>query len=204
MIKLIRIVFLSAFVLAIFIQSTSGQDSEHRPKTPNILICITDDQSWVHTSFAGEQAISTPAFDWVAGEGLYFSNAFCASPSCSPSRGALITGQEMWKLGEAAQLYSAVPKELESLSFPLLLEKKGYFTGYTQKGWAPNSFHTYGWDHNPFGFIYNLRELQAPSHGIASNNYAKNFRLFLNLCSEDEPFLFWFGSAEPHRNFEAN
>ncbi|MEN8204146.1 MAG: sulfatase, partial [Bacteroidota bacterium] len=181
-----------------------GQESEHRPKTPNILICVTDDQSWVHTSFAGEQAISTPAFDWVASEGLYFSNAFSASPSCSPSRGALITGQEMWRLGEAAQLYSAVPKELEEISFSLLLEEKGYFTGYTQKGWAPNSFSKYGWEHNPFGFIYNLRELQAPTHGIAANDYSKNFRLFLNLCSEDEPFLFWFGSSEPHRKFEAN
>jgi uncharacterized sulfatase len=185
-------------------QHAYSQGSGHRTKTPNILICITDDQSWAHTSFAGEEAISTPAFDWVAREGLYFSNAFCASPSCSPSRGALITGQEMWRLGEAAQLYSAVPKELENMSFPLLLENKGYFLGYTQKGWAPNSFHTYGWEHNPFGFIYNLRELRPPTHGIATNNYAKNFRLFLNLCSEDEPFLFWFGSAEPHRKFEAN
>jgi len=90
----------------------------------------------------------------------------------------MITGQEMWRLGEAAQLYSAVPKELEALSFPLLLEKKGYFTGYTQKGWAPNNFHQYGWDHNPFGFIYNLQELKAPTHGIVSNNYARNFRYF--------------------------
>lgn len=186
--------------LAFCFQSSYGQRSEY----PNILICITDDQSWMHTSFAGEIAISTPAFDWVASEGLYFSNAFCASPSCSPSRGAMITGQEMWRLGEAAQLHSAVPKELEALSFPLLLEKKGYFTGYTQKGWAPNNFHQYGWDHNPFGFMYNLQELKPPTHGIASNNYARNFRLFLDLCSEDEPFLFWFGSSEAHRPFEAS
>jgi len=202
--RILRGAFLTAFILYAFAYISYGQDSRHRPKTPNILICITDDQSWTHTSFAGETAISTPAFDWVAREGLYFSNAFCASPSCSPSRGALITGQEMWRLGEAAQLYSAVPKELESLSFPLLLEKRGYFTGYTQKGWAPNNFYHYGWEHNPFGFIYNLRELKSPSRGIVSNNYSKNFRLFLNLCSEDEPFLFWFGSAEPHRKFEAN
>ncbi len=196
----IQIVSLSLLLLAFCFQPSIGQRSEQ----PNILICVTDDQSWVHTSFAGERAISTPAFDWVASEGLYFSNAFCASPSCSPSRGAMITGQEMWRLGEAAQLYSAVPKELGALSFPLLLEKKGYFTGYTQKGWAPNNFYQYGWNHNPFGFIYNLQELKAPTHGIVSNNYAKNFELFLNLCSEDEPFLFWFGSSEPHRPFEAN
>ena len=55
-------------ILAVHIQPGSSQDR------PNILICITDDQSWVHTSFAGEKAIATPAFDRVAGEGLYFKN----------------------------------------------------------------------------------------------------------------------------------
>lgn len=198
------IVASSLIILAFSAQLSKAQESDHRPKTPNILICITDDQSWGYTSFEGDEAISTPAFDWVAREGLYFSNAFCSSSSSSPSRGALITGQEMWRLGEAAQLYSAVPKELEKVSFPLILETKGYFIGYTQKGWAPNTFHQHGWDHNPFGFIYNLREQKAPTQGIASNDYAKNFKLFLNLCSEDEPFIFWFGSAEPHRSFEAN
>ena len=94
----ITIVSLSLLLSTFCFQSSFGQRSEQ----PNILICVTDDQSWIHTSFAGEIAISTPAFDWVASEGLYFSNAFCASPSCSPSRGAMITGQEMWRLGEAA------------------------------------------------------------------------------------------------------
>src|SRR6056297_1834377 len=98
-------------------------------KRPNILICITDDQSWVHTSFAGDKAIETPAFDKIASEGIYFRNAFCAAPSCSPSRGSIITGQEMWRLGEAAQLFSAVPKELEKMSFPLLLRDNGYSIG---------------------------------------------------------------------------
>ena len=75
---------------------------------PNILFFITDDQSWIHNSFAGEQAIKTPGFDCVARAGIYFENAFCAAPSCSPSRGAIITGQEIWRLGEAAQLFLCV------------------------------------------------------------------------------------------------
>jgi N-sulfoglucosamine sulfohydrolase len=169
---------------------------------PNILICITDDQSWVHTSFAGEKAIATSAFDWISNEGLYFENAFCAAPSCSPSRGSIITGQEMWRLGEAANLFSAVPRELKQVSFPVLLEEQGYFIGHTQKGWAPNDFRVHGWEHNPLGFTFNQNDLQAPATGIVSNDYAENFKNFLNRCPEDEPFLFWFGSSEPHRKFE--
>jgi uncharacterized sulfatase len=192
--------FLMILVGVVPLGRTFAQSSD----LPNILICITDDQSWVHTSFAGERAISTPGFDRVAGEGLYFSNAFCAAPSCSPSRGAIITGQEMWRLGEAAQLFSAVPKELDKLSFPMLLEEMGYFTGQTQKGWAPNDFRVHGWEYNPLGFTYNRHELQPPSNGIVSNNYAANFRDFLLQCPDDQPFLFWFGSSEPHRRFEEN
>ncbi|MCX6327558.1 MAG: sulfatase [Bacteroidia bacterium] len=173
-------------------------------KRPNILICITDDQSWVHTSFAGEKAITTPAFDKVARDGIYFRNAFCASPSCSPSRGSILTGQEMWRLGEASQLFSAVPKELEKMSFPLLLRDNGYSIGYTQKGWEPNDFKVHGWKEYPLGKGYNQQKLQPPASGIVSNDYAANFTDFLNECPENKPFFFWFGSSEPHRAFEEN
>ena len=171
---------------------------------PNILFCISDDQSWMHTSYAGEKAISTTGFDRLAKEGIYFSNAFCASPSCSPSRGAIITGQEMWRLGEAAQLFSAVPLEMEALSFPLLLEKAGYFIGYTQKGWSPNDFKVHGWNRNPLGKAFNKKMIEPPANKIVSNDYAGNFKLFLDDCPEGKPFFFWFGSSEPHRAFELN
>ncbi|MBA7520247.1 Ulvan-active sulfatase [subsurface metagenome] len=171
---------------------------------PNILLCITDDQSWVHTSFAGEKAVQTPAFDRIASEGIYFNNAFCAAPSCSPSRGSIITGQEMWRLGEAAQLFSAVPKKFEKVSFPLLLQESGYKIGHTLKGWAPNNFKVYDWTQNPLGKAYNKQQLEPPVNGIVTNNYAANFDDFLKECPDNKPFFFWFGSSEPHRKFEAN
>jgi uncharacterized sulfatase len=193
-------------VLLFSVIFSSGWDlgKSSKVEQPNILFCISDDQSWKHTSFAGEKAIKTPAFDKVAREGIYFSNAFCASPSCSPSRGAIITGQEMWRLGEAAQLFSAVPKELEMLSFPLLLEKNGYFIGYTQKGWSPNDFKVYGWNQDPLGTQYNNQTIQPPANGMVTSDYAANFEDFINACPEDKPFFFWFGSSEPHRRYEEN
>jgi len=196
--------FLVVVFLSIFCSSGSVIGKSSKVDHPNILFCISDDQSWVHTSFAGEKAIKTPAFDRVAREGIYFSNAFCASPSCSPSRGAIITGQEMWRLGEAAQLFSAVPRELERLSFPLLLEKNGYFIGHTQKGWSPNDFKVYDWKQNPLGKPFNKHTLQPPASGMVANNYAANFEEFINACPEDKPFFFWYGSSEPHRRYEEN
>jgi len=51
---------------------------------PNIVLAISDDQSFPHTSAYGSKMVSTPAFDRVAGEGILFTNAICASPGCSP------------------------------------------------------------------------------------------------------------------------
>jgi len=190
------------FLLLLPVTSIYGQSVN--AQRPNILLCITDDQSWKHTSFEGEKVFSTPAFDKIAREGIYFRNAFCAAPSCSPSRGAIITGQEMWRLGEAAQLFSAVPIELEKVSFPLILEENGYFIGYTQKGWSPNDFTVYGWKKYPTGKRYNDLELQPLANRIVTNDYASNFGDFLKACPEKKPFFFWFGSSEPHRAYEAN
>lgn len=196
-IKGIKIIFFLSFI-CIFYSNCSVEQK----KIPNILLFITDDQSWVHTSMAGEDAISTPGFDRVAKEGIYFENAFCAAPSCSPSRGAIITGQEMWRLGEAAQLFSAVPHELKQLSFPLILEEHGFHIAYTQKGWAPNDFKKYNWDKYPLGEQYNKFELNPPADGIENNDYAANFDDFLNSNESNKPFFFWFGSTEPHRRYE--
>jgi len=192
------------FLVPVLFSASEINGQSVKVKQPNILFCISDDQSWEHTSFSGENAITTPAFDKVAREGIYFRNAFCAAPSCSPSRGSIITGQEMWRLGEAAQLFSAVPKELEKMSFPLILKDNGYFIGYTQKGWAPNDFRVHGWEDYPLGEVYNKRLVQPPANGIVTNNYSANFVDFLNECPENKPFFFWFGSSEPHRAFEAN
>ncbi len=193
---------LNILIVLLFLSTVAAQDKS--TDRPNILLCITDDQSWGHTSFEGEKAIKTPAFDKVASEGIYFSNAFCAAPSCSPSRGSIVTGQEMWRLGEAAQLFSAVPQKFEQVSFPLLLNESGYFIGHTLKGWAPNDFKVYGWTKNPLGKSFNTHQLQPPATGIVSNDYAENFNDFLNECPDEQPFFFWFGSSEPHRAFEAH
>ena len=75
-----------------------------RRKVPNILFCISDDQSWLHTSIAGDPVVKTPSFDRIAREGVLFTSAYCASPSCAPSRSTILTGQEMWRLEEGGLL----------------------------------------------------------------------------------------------------
>ncbi|MFT5496404.1 MAG: N-sulfoglucosamine sulfohydrolase, partial [Kiritimatiellia bacterium] len=43
---------------------------------PNILFCISDDQSFPHASAYGTTWVKTPAFDRVAREGVLFTRAY--------------------------------------------------------------------------------------------------------------------------------
>ena len=73
-------------------------------KGPNILFAFADDQSWLHTSFNGDPNVNTPNFDRIAREGVSFSHCFSACPSCTPSRSAVLTGQDIWRIKQAGVL----------------------------------------------------------------------------------------------------
>lgn len=170
------------------------------PKTPNILLALSDDQSWRHTGACGHPSIRTPVFDRVAREGVLFERGYCAAPQCSPSRAALLTGLNIWQLEEAGTHASLFPSKFAV--YTDLLEDAGYHVGYTGKPWAPGRWRAGGWRRNPAGAEFNERQLNPPTSGISSCDYAANFVDFLNARRADQPFCFWFGSHEPHRPYE--
>ena len=104
-------------------------------KQPNILFCISDDQSYAHTGANGDPVIKTPAFDRVAREGIRFTHAFCDAPTCGPSRSAILTGQHIWRLEEAGNIHSTLPKKF--VTYTEVLAEAGYAVGFTGKGWSP-------------------------------------------------------------------
>lgn len=163
---------------------------------PNILLVISDDQSYPHASAYGDQALKTPAFDRIAREGVLFTNAFAASPGCSPSRAALLTGKNCWQLREAGTHASSFPADL--VTYTQQLEQAGYFVGLTGKGWGPGKVPDN--QHNPAGKSYDKRKLTSPP-GISNNDYAANFGEFMDARPAGTPFCFWFGAQEPHRKY---
>ncbi len=157
--------------------------SPRKPKKQtNILFCLADDWSWPHASIAGDKVVKTPTFDRVGREGVLFENAFVSSPSCTPSRGAILTGQWHWRLEEGGNLWSTLPAKFDI--YPDLLESAGYHVGYTRKGWAPGYNEPGGRTRNPAGPRY------------------KNFTEFMKARPQGKPFCFWFGSHDPHRAYK--
>ena len=69
-------------------------------RRPNILLAIADDWSFPHAGAYGDTTVRTPTVDRLAREGVRFTHAFVAAPSCTPSRAALLTGQAIHRLEE--------------------------------------------------------------------------------------------------------
>ena len=169
------------------------------PRRPNILIAISDDQSWVHAGAYGSSFVRTPNFDRIAREGILFNNAIVPSPGCAPSRAAMVLGHYPWENGHAGShntLWDAPYRP-----FPDLLEENGYRVGYTGKGVGPFQWALGGRMRNPAGEEYNRVRSEPPYSGISDIDYAANFSEFLSEKPADQPFMFWLGAYEPHRPF---
>ena len=200
------------FLLLTFSLVTSSLLAAQRP---NILLAISDDQSWMHAGAYGDKGTRTPAFDRIAEEGILFTHAFASCPSCMPSRTSILTGRNMWETGPGGNLMGTLKSEYAI--FSLLLEQSGYQLGATGKTWGPGKLEGF----TPaagktlplrsyssiqteaiLGTSFHRRALKDRRPGMSHLDYASNFEDFLASRDKEKPFFFWYGSNEPHQRFE--
>ena len=60
---------------------------------PNILWICTDQQRYDTIFALGNKYAQTPNLDQLVNDGTTFTNAFCQSPVCAPSRASFLTGR---------------------------------------------------------------------------------------------------------------
>ena len=114
--------FLVSVSLASLFQSDVAA-SKNDSVTPNIVIFLSDDHTWRDSSVYGSPDIMTPNMQRVANEGVAFNQAFVASPSCAPSRAALLTG--LYPSRNGAEPNHARPS-VEITKLPEYLQQIGY------------------------------------------------------------------------------
>lgn len=176
--------FTIALVVVLF--SVLGTTKLVADERPNILFCIADDWGWPHAGAYGDPVVKTPAFDRIAKEGVLFENAFISSPSCTPSRNAILTGQYHWRLGWGGNLHSML--DTKHQTYPHLLANDGYFTGHWRKSWGPGRVNNW---------------LETPGGHPAGKKFG-SFDAFLEAWPRDKPFCFWLGASDPHRGYKLN
>ena len=129
---------------------------------PNIVIIYADDLGYGDVSSYGSTALITKNFDRIANEGLKFTNGYASSPTCTPSRYALLSGTYPFRRKNAKVLPGNAPLlfELGKQTLPSMLHDAGYYTGIVGKwhlgmDWSSN-------DGEKLQKIGNNLDLKAP------------------------------------------
>jgi arylsulfatase len=105
--------------------STSAADA---PKKPNIVFIITDDQGYGDLGRHGNPIIKTPHLDRLYDESVRFTD-FHVSPTCSPTRSAVMTGRHEFKNGVCHTIYERERLTLKATTIAQVLKQTGYTTG---------------------------------------------------------------------------
>lgn len=68
-------------------------------KKPNVVFILVDDLGWSDLGCYGSTFYDTPNLDKLAEQSIRFTNAYSASPVCSPTRAAILTGKNPVRVG---------------------------------------------------------------------------------------------------------
>ena len=85
--------FLIAVAIVIFIGYGCSYMGKSKDEKPNVIFILVDDLGWADLGYTGSTFYETPNIDKLASEGTVFTDAYAASPICSPSRAAIMSGK---------------------------------------------------------------------------------------------------------------
>ncbi|MDX9982394.1 MAG: sulfatase-like hydrolase/transferase [Lentisphaeria bacterium] len=160
------------------------------PAKPNLLFVFSDQQHWQAAGFV-DASFRTPNLDQLAAEGTVFTQAFCTTPQCSPSRSSLLTGLYPAKTGVLGNVGAAGGEPLRLPTVGPLLQEAGYRTAYFGK-WhlGKDPVGTAGWDED-FGVT-----------GKETNDDRAVTRRALDFLAgrggEPAPFALFLSYTNPH------
>ena len=97
-------------------------------RRPNIIFILTDDQGYGDMSCHGHPILRTPNIDRLHDEGVRFTD-YHVSPTCSPTRAALLTGRHEFKNGVTHTILERERLTLEATTLAQVLKSAGYATG---------------------------------------------------------------------------
>ncbi len=121
-------------------------------KRPNIVFILTDDQGYGDFSCHGHPVLKTPNLDRLHDEGIRFTD-FQVSPTCSPTRSALLTGRHEFRNGVTHTILERERLALGSVTLAEVLRDAGYATGIFGK-WHLGDEAEYGPDRRGFQEVF--------------------------------------------------
>jgi len=117
---------LAALMLAAMGVSATAEDLAGT--RPNIILVMTDDQGYGPVGRHGHPWIETPNLDAMYDKSMRFTR-FHVSPTCAPTRSAIMTGRHPMKNGVTHTIRQRERMTLEATTLPEVLKSAGYTTG---------------------------------------------------------------------------
>jgi arylsulfatase A-like enzyme len=204
--------FLGAWVIACLIQVGAAGAADR----PNVILLMGDDHGWEETGYNGHAFLKTPVLDEMAATGLRMDHFYAAHPSCSPTRGSVLTGRHPNRYGTFTPGHSLRPEEI---TIAHLVRKAGYATGHfgkwhvgTVKKGSPTNPGAMGFDewlsHDNF---FELNPVMSRNGGPPKKIMGESSEVVVDAAIDfigkvkEKPFftIIWFGSPhEPYQGLE--
>lgn len=193
---------------------------------PNFIFILTDDQSYQFMGCTGNEFVKTPNLDQLANDGVLFTNAHCTSAICTPSRISILLSQYERKHGVNFNSGTSVNETAWNNSYPILMRKAGYYTGWIGKNHSPigkggyesglmeKSFDYWYAGHGHLGFYPKKRhkifkdaefdtQIEVVDEGVddfltPQEKKLKRAITFIDTKPEDQPFMLSINLNLPH------
>ena len=172
---------LSKLLLSVIALSPFWLNSACADSRPNIIFLFTDDQAYDTLGIYGNPDVKTPNIDALGQQGVVFDRHYNTTAICMASRANVMTGLYEYKSGTNF-MHGAMSREIWEKSFPVLLGKAGYRTGFGGKfGFAVVEDPREGgsenkYEHLPMGdFDYWVGGTGQTSYDTVKNKYLARF-----------------------------
>lgn len=184
-------------------------------RRPNIIFIYADDMGYADLGCYGAKDIATPNLDALAAGGIRFTDFYSASPVCSPSRAALLTGRYPIRQGVNGVFFPESYTGLDSAEVTLAetLKGAGYRTGMVGK-WHLGHLESFrptkhGFD-SYFGIPYSndmesvvyLRNNTVEDFKVdqryITQRYTQEALKFIDQDQRDKPFFLYVAHNMPH------
>lgn len=197
---------LTVFVLILFVVSCRTKNEETTRSKPNIILILTDDQGYGDLGRHGHPLLRTPNMDQLYDQSVRFDN-FYVSPSCSPTRAALLTGMHEFRNGVTHTINPRVHLNRNATILPQLLKEAGYRTGFIGK-WHLGGGEGYVPEDRGFDYCSespgNLKDYAI--HTFRNGEQREAFRedIYFDKAmsfmeeEEDMPFFCYLATYAPH------
>lgn len=214
MIDLTNCRFRTAFRLAAVAVFFSSALIARAAERPNIVMIISDDQSWTDYGFMGHPHIQTPHLDRLADRSVLFRRGYVPIALCRPSLVTMatglyphqhgVTGNDPTPAGKPAPAeYAATRERLIAKTddldtVPRLLTAEGYLTHQSGKWWE-GSYKRGGFTH---GMTRGFPE-RGGRHGddglkIGREGMKPVFDFVDMAVDQKKPFFLWYAPFLPH------